>query len=246
LLSGIQHEVRQICEVNAKELIIFGWSGAYNINILSEDDGREIESFFAYDPVISPDQHWMIFRRFYSFHSEFVVSEEYCLYNLQTGKEEGQRGRDGVGKRVYPRLPEDVTFLDVPDIQTHSFRSSFFWSDDSQMVTFVDRSLGETRVVVISLKDQSKPEALAADLSLMKMAEQSTLPKICSSSDFGNGLLQQVSDRIGSVSFDLVSEDSECNGRTVVIPGIQFVRVAIDPVKPVLRKRPSKGKILVR
>jgi hypothetical protein len=59
--------VEEVCQISRDRLVVFGDTGtATSLVILDQKAGKVIDEFFAYDPVISPNQHWIAFRDFYA------------------------------------------------------------------------------------------------------------------------------------------------------------------------------------
>jgi hypothetical protein len=64
---GAVDEIHQICPIPGGELVSFGFTGgvgAYDIEIIDGSRGSVLDSFWAYSPVMSPDQRWLVYRSF--------------------------------------------------------------------------------------------------------------------------------------------------------------------------------------
>lgn len=163
-LPSLTNEIRQVCPVG-EHLVVFAWDagGAYEICIIDMKSGSILDSFLAYDPVMSPDRRWLVMRVFYPYHTEFVVSEEYALYDLRASPQENRHGPvarsiDSPGWAIYPVLENNfqVEAGDVPDAQTHQFMSrSFYWDATGRYVVFADIQ-HDTLSVVLSRIEDSK------------------------------------------------------------------------------------------
>lgn len=56
-LQGVNDEIRQVCPLASNKLNSFGWNFVgYEVNIIDLVRGAVVDSFVAYDPVMSPDQ----------------------------------------------------------------------------------------------------------------------------------------------------------------------------------------------
>jgi hypothetical protein len=123
------------------------------------------DEFQGYDPVLSPDRRWLIFRAFDQRVS--VRSEEYFVYDLiKTPVENRRRGVSGeavIGVRVYPSEagPAPPVGPATPDgvssemihflFSRHSFGSwSFYWTPDSRSVIFGDYAGTDRSIVLVS------------------------------------------------------------------------------------------------
>jgi hypothetical protein len=108
---------------------------------------------------MSPDRRWLILRQFYAFETDFVVSEQYLLYDLSGDAASNRHGltpytSEIPGRAVYPASPGNLPGdpEDVPGSRTHRFRSSsFYWSQDSRFVAFADSVQGVFSVVLVSI-----------------------------------------------------------------------------------------------
>ena len=160
--------IRQVCPLSQDRLLVFGsvpGDGGYIIWILSEVDGSIENVFGARNPRVSPDQHYLVYRRRYPTVVE-VVYEEYLLYDLTRGAAANQspgttpQSRPAPGRLVFPITANRARLDDLkvtPD-QYHRFAAeSFFWSPDSKFVVFADRAGGNTSVVVIDVAGKELP-----------------------------------------------------------------------------------------
>jgi hypothetical protein len=120
-----------------------------------------LDSFYAYNPAVSPDQHWLVFRDFYPPMSEVPWSEEYLIYDLRKDKAGNVSPNltpytsDITGRVVYPVVLNNTPFEHsaLPDNQMHSFRSnSFYWSGDSRMVLFADSVQKDLSIVLLEIE----------------------------------------------------------------------------------------------
>lgn len=152
--------VEEVCPISPDKLLVFGNSNpATSIAIIDRNAAKLLDSFSAYDPVISPNQHWLVLRDFYPPQSELPASEEYLLYDLT--KDKAANHLPGIdpyveasGRVIYPLVPDGRPFMHagLPKNQTHSFSSrSFFWSSDSQAIIFVDQYRDSLWAVLVNV-----------------------------------------------------------------------------------------------
>ena len=160
--------VDEVCPISQTRLVVFGNSNpATSIAIVDQKAGKLIDWFYAYDPAISPNQHWLVLRDFYPPQSEVPFSEEYLLYDLSKDKSGNLAPNltpytaDTVGRVIYPAVDQNTPFehSGLPQNQTHQFRSdAFYWSDDSQTLVFADSVQKVLFVVLVMIEgDQTHP-----------------------------------------------------------------------------------------
>jgi hypothetical protein len=118
-----------------------------------------LDTVLAYDPVLSPDGRWIVFRKFYPRQTELPASDEYLLYDLSVSSARNRRSsrdRDDdidVGTSIYPVgwKNEFGDNVGAPEAQQHWHESAFFWSPDSRSILFADRNQGKDVLVLISI-----------------------------------------------------------------------------------------------
>jgi hypothetical protein len=76
--------IDEVCPISGGRLVVFGSVGyeLKNINIIDSAKAALLDSFDGFTPAMSPNQRWLVYRKFYPFHTELPVSEEYLLYDL--------------------------------------------------------------------------------------------------------------------------------------------------------------------
>ena len=160
--------VKQVCPIPSSRYLVFVMSsvGSYEVIILNGKTGILVDKFEAYSPVVSPDQHWLVYRAFYSHTTQLPASEEYLLDDLTKDAAENTMPNpdwftEGVrGKVIYPVVGDGKPFhhIGLPEEQTHSIRSdSFYWSKDSTAIIFADK-VQDTLCIVLVTLDASGPK----------------------------------------------------------------------------------------
>jgi hypothetical protein len=212
------------------------------LKIVDRKTGELLDSFEAYDPVVSPDQHWLIMRDFYPAQSEVSDSEEYLLYDLTkdpagntvpnrpayTGKVRG--------RVVYPVVAQGVPFehSGLDDKQRHGFGSkSFYWAPGGQAVVFADITEGFSIVMVEPGADGTN--ALVHQLSESEVCEQGAKASIRSAG------IAVADARIGTdrtVELQFKSSDTgACNPLRVILHREDFKPAQMETHPP--RHRPG-------
>lgn len=154
----IASSVLQVCPIAGDRLLVFGYVGRDGpwVTILSRIDGREIDTIASRNPMVSPDQHWLIYRDFYP-ASATLVDEAYLLYDL-TKDEAGNRPPKldrrlprSNGRQVYPVTTDHFAGRsdEMPE-PAHGFVSdSFYWSPDSRFVAFGDGTPANPKSIIL-------------------------------------------------------------------------------------------------
>ncbi len=168
-LPGVVDDVDEVCPLSDGRLVLFG--GTYNsanINIIDGTHALLLDSFYGFDPAMSPNQRWLVYRKFYPLHTELPVSEEYLLYDLtKTPAQDRPRGvvlydRANVGAVIFPLGQRNLLTdnIGLPEDQQHSFRSkSFFWAPDSQAIVFGDSVQDRFSLVLVLIDSAGVPRA---------------------------------------------------------------------------------------
>lgn len=161
VLPGGSNEIQQVCELPDNRLAIFAWyiGEVYTVTTINQVNGEIVDSVLSYNPVISPDRHWMVMRAFYPLHTDIPISEQYLVYDLRGTAATNRHGAKGSqeipGWAVYPSVTGNVPIdpLDVPDSQIHRFRSkSFYWAPDSRSIVFADSVGTDLSLILVSEK----------------------------------------------------------------------------------------------
>jgi hypothetical protein len=129
-IPGGMDEAQQACPLPGNRALIFGVAAPslYNLVLVNTSTGAPIDSFYAFSPVISPNQRWLIMRKFYPLGgSTTTVSEEYLLYDLRKGRAENRADPRMVdsymeaGHAVYPLGQQNFLGdnIGVPENQVH-------------------------------------------------------------------------------------------------------------------------------
>jgi hypothetical protein len=173
----------QICALPGDQLVLFGeFNENYDVDRIDRKTATVIDSFAGRNPMMSPDQHWLIMRPYRHFRSQRSNSEEYLLYDL-TGDAEKNRMKgltpftEGlVGRPVYPVTTDGVPFEfeDQTREMTHLFRSSaFYWAPDSSAVVFADSVMEKLSIVVVEIQPKG-PATLVLPIDVSGVCELQT------------------------------------------------------------------------
>jgi len=150
--------VRQVCPINGSRLLVFGsvaGGDGPHVWIVSQIDGAILDHIGSRAPATSPNQRWIIYRKFYAPRSK-IHTDSYDLYDLSKDAAANRLPAGGVeGLQVYPVTKDHVPFgLDDELEPLHSFAGdSFFWSPDSKFVVFEDGSEGRTSIILVEMNE---------------------------------------------------------------------------------------------
>ena len=173
----------QICPLAGDQLVLFGeLNDNYGVYRIDRRTAAIIDTFAGRDPLMSPDQRWLIMRPYRHFRSQISDSEEYLLYDLTVGADKNRmKGltpftESLVGHPVYP-IPDDGTpfeFEGQPPETTHSFRSDAFrWARDSGAVAFADSVMDKLSMVVVKVGPEG-PSTLVLPVDVSGLCESQT------------------------------------------------------------------------
>jgi hypothetical protein len=192
-LAGSQAKVRinadrvdQVCPIAGSRLVVFGSLSevVWDVAIINVVDGRVLDEFWTYNPSISPDQRWLVFRDFYPFTTDVTPSDQYLLYDLRkdaAGNRIPLSGHaEAAGETIYPAVPNHVPFnnLGVPDDQIHQFRSdAFYWKPDSSSVIFADEFRGQVSIILVKTGEDEEPAAFIRNVSVAEVCGGNTAPR---------------------------------------------------------------------
>jgi hypothetical protein len=126
-----------------------------------------VDTVFSYDPVLSPNGRWIVFRKFYPRSTERPASDEYLLYDFSVGPARNRapgssRDEDiDVGTSIYPAgwKNEFGDNVGAAEAQQHWHESAFYWSPDSRSILFADRNQGKDVLVLISIDQKGTATA---------------------------------------------------------------------------------------
>ena len=155
-------EVQEVCSLPRNRAMIFGIlsPAVYGIAIIDVSKLTLIDYFWGFDPLLSPDQHWLIMRKFHPPNIETPFTEEYLLYDIDNDARHNRAAGitlsdlTSVGRTVYPLgLPDRISEkIAVTQDQAHDFRSAaFVWSTDSHAVAFADSVQNSLSIVLVTI-----------------------------------------------------------------------------------------------
>ena len=127
---------------------------------------------------MSPNQRWLVYRKFYPRHTDLPVSEEYLLYDLTKSPTQNRlpdvplTDHDNVGIAIFPLGQKNLNgdHIGVPDSQKHSFKTNaFLWAPDSRAIVFADILQGKLSIVLVTLDENGNTKGLVRPVSLSEV-----------------------------------------------------------------------------
>jgi hypothetical protein len=166
ILMPTVRKVEEVCPLTGNRLLVFGdtGNGSYDAYLIAESTGVVLDSFIAFTPAVSPDQHWLAMRDWIIPQAELPATEQYLLYDL-TKDAAGNRSFPWsdprqvprYGRTMYPVTPNRVPFENhgVREDQVHTFwGESFYWAGDSKSLVFADRTQGGLAMVLVQVGEK--------------------------------------------------------------------------------------------
>lgn len=164
------------------------------VAIVDLDRGETIDSFWCYQPAISPDGHYIVFIKFFPPHGISSADDHYMLYNVSLTPTENRPdlkkwpkpweivGWD-VGEPLYPpgiaNLPGNN--FNVGDRPVHILASDFFWNKASSEVIFLEEFKGVYTIVATNfLRDGFHVWTAAVPRSLICLSSEANASVMCS------------------------------------------------------------------
>lgn len=172
-LPSMISEIAEICPLAGGRLVVFGkamWGT--NVYVVDRMKAVQLDSFTAYNPALSPDQHWIVYAKFYP--AQVEGSSQYMIYDL--AKTPVQNRPDGaeltetidVGRVIFPpghqNFPGSNTNL--PEELRHFGAGRLYWAPDSRAILFEDRTPTGAAIVLVTMDDKGTPSASRHMLSV--------------------------------------------------------------------------------
>ncbi len=252
---GVMNDFVQACRIPGNRIIAFGDIGSTlnNIEILNGSTGTISDSIWGYTPALSPDKHWLVFRKFYPAHVEPVspdvpaASEEYLLYDLTKDAAANRApgvpldDTDRVGIVIYPVVPGARPFMNtrLPANQTHIISSdSFYWAANSAAVLFADTVEDRFLLVLVYMKEAGQ-RALAHSVKPQDVcAAQTSTGLGVNDLTLSNGELVDTPGGL-LIKARFTWNDARCPPRVLEFPAGEFTPAqveALDQPQPAVPK----------
>ncbi len=158
-LPSLISEISQVCPLSDGRLVIFGEFGGTDVFIIDTAKASLVDSFPTYFPVMSPDQRWIVYRKFYPTHG-VEASDELLIYDLTKTPAQNRPGGNSnsptdVGRLLFPPGQSDIPFdnIGVPREQMHFIGRRLYWAADGRALLFKDQVEGRADAVVLATLD---------------------------------------------------------------------------------------------
>ena len=244
-------EITEVCPLSDGRLVVFGYYGGTGVFIVDRAKASVVDTFASSDPVMSPDQRWIVYVKMYPLHG-VEGTDEYLIYDLT--KSPAQNRPDGdvknatdVGAVIFPPGQKNLggDNIGVPREQLHYNLSGFYWAADSQAVLFVDAVADAVniakKIILVTLDEKGAPTAwehliTASDVCGSEIPGVSAGLRPMDRAEVGP-------DRGGTraIIVDLHSDDRRCPTRAV-----QLYESDFQPAKTEvhIRQEPTRGVVI--
>lgn len=161
-------DVEEVCPLPDGRLVVFGnMMTGKSFSIVDPAKPSTIDTVWGYDPLLSPDQKWIVFRKFFPRQTDEPASDEYLRYDLSRTPAQNRSPGVGldwteeVGTAIYPLgwKNELADNIGAPEDQQHHHLSTFFWAPDSRALVFADVNQGKRSVVLITIDEKGATTA---------------------------------------------------------------------------------------
>jgi hypothetical protein len=218
-LHGVVNAVNQVCPLSDSRWVVFANANPEvpvdlaEVYIVDSNKASLLETIWGFAPVLSPDQRWLVYRKFHPERAELSISEEYLLYDLAKSPAQNRQSGvplddyDSVGMALFPVTPNRHIFenIGVPEEQVHAPVSGFYWASDSRAVVFADRLQRKLSIVWVNL-DNGNPTARVYPVTPSEVCSAQALNLEQVGIEHIEATAEQNGDRTIRVSFRLFSD----------------------------------------
>lgn len=165
-------EISEICPLSDGRLVVFGDMGGTEVYIVDPTKASVLDSFMAYRPVMSPNQRWIAFIKFYPLHG-VQGSDEIMLYDLS--KTPAQNRPDGdvketidVGNLIFPPGHQNFPGSNVvtpSDNRIIRYVMQLSWASNSHAILFEDRAESDPGIALVTIDQNGAASAFRHTLS---------------------------------------------------------------------------------
>ena len=239
-------EIAEVCPLPDGRLVIFADFGGTDVYIVDRIKASLTDSFMAYFPVMSPDQRWIVYRKFYSLHGVTDASDELLMYDLAKTPAQNRRGGDygatNPGGLIFPPRETDVPYdnIGVPSDQIHAIGRPLYWAPDGGNILFTDRVPGHAdKIILVTIDDRGTStvfdhEVTTADICGSEISGLDSnnwrIEGVRFGNDRGNGR---------SISLDFTSSDLHCRSHDLQLNSAKYFKLAKAEVH--VQEKPARG-----
>lgn len=234
---AVSNETAQVDEIRlrgSRLAIIVGrvMSNVSVVTIADHAKGLILDTFYCFDPAISPDGGLIAFVKSYPLHFVAGTSDEYLMYGVDAGPQKNRtlKTSDSVASSVDVGLPffppgsdnRPGDNLNVERAQRHALSSNgIFWLDGRRLA-FADHWQSRNWLVFVDLRhgpDSPKTVIKPIDTSYVIDAERCATYASHLDHAFQVRQIEDASDRSGALRLTFGSFEPQClrNG-TLVLP----------------------------
>lgn len=240
-LPNVVDTIDEVCPISGGRLVVFARAGdtLNNIAIVDGVKASLIDSFYGFSAVMSPDQRWLSYGKFFPRHTDLPPSSEYLLYDLTKSPAQNRPPAItpddwmNVGKPIFPlgQKNDNGDNIGVPEDQQHWMGSpSFYWTQDSRAIVFGDLLQKKFSIVLVTLDNSGNTTALVHPVSFPDICGRAANEDYLNhfeSAEFGSG---QGGDRSIRIRFN----HPGCAPKT-----LEFHLSDFQPAQPELHESPK-------
>ena len=164
--TSIVLQIAAVCPLSDGRLVVFGDMGlTIVVYIVDKARASVVDEFWAFRPVLSPDQRWIAYVKQYPLHG-VESSDQHMIYDLTKSPKQNRPEGElesviGVGMVVFPpghqNYPGSNTQL--PQEQQHLGGKRIHWASDSRAILFEDRTMAGPGIALVLLDEKGTPTA---------------------------------------------------------------------------------------
>jgi len=168
-------EISQVCPLPDERMVVFAQMPP-NVTVLYVVAHASIvDSLWVYHPVISPNQRWIAFTKWYPYYVQ--GSGEIMLYDLSKTPAQNQPPADSVhpndpkidaGTIIFPPGHENFAgsnIVDTPPDQIIHDVGTLHWALDSRAIVFKDVVDKDAGIAVVKLDERGNPSVFRRALT---------------------------------------------------------------------------------
>jgi len=243
-------EISQVCPLPDERMVVFAQMPP-NVTVLYVVAHASIvDSLWVYHPVISPNQRWIAFTKWYPYYVQ--GSGEIMLYDFSKTPAQNQPPADSVhpndpkidaGTIIFPPGHENFAgsnIVDTPSDQIIHDVGTLHWALDSRAIVFKDVVDKDAGIAVVKLDERGNPSVFRRALTRADICGRGTPTTNASAwalneAEFGsNGAIRLTVRSLSSDPTRVGSQDERCTEQVLELGQADF-----QPMAPEIHVKPT-------